>query len=429
VDLYSNELLCRSLEISGYRPTQRERTLEYLESRGFPLSNLQASTVEWLAGQPDLPADLVELLDYRIELSRAGTKKLKAIKACASPDGRIRGGFLFSAASTRRWSSTGVQLHNLQKPEGECNAEVVADLLELDPDALRLLFQRPLSVLAQSIRSFFESEETLLVADYASVEPRGLAWIAGEEWLLEAYRNDQDAYKIAAGRVYGVNPSNVTPSQRFTGKQLILGCGYGMGPPKFQDTCARYGGILTEEEAEKAVYGYRGSVPEIVRFWRKINSACIKATRTWKEVAVGRLTVRPATLANGFPVIYVDMPSGSICYPNPSLGTEIWNGEEMSTFEFYTPLGSSWIKTDTFGGSLTENIIQALTRDVLRDGLLGADKAGFKLVGHVHDEAIAEGADNANDLAEFERVLCESSEWADGFPIKAEGYLSKRYRK
>jgi DNA polymerase len=101
----------------------------------------------------------------------------------------------------------------------------------------------------------------------------------------------------------------------------------------------------------------------------------------------------------------------------------------MSTFEFYTPLGSSWIKTDTFGGSLTENIIQALTRDVLRDGLLGADKAGFKLVGHVHDEAIAEGADNANDLAEFERVLCESSEWADGFPIKAEGYLSKRYRK
>ena len=434
VDDYSNELLRRSVEISGYKPTQRERTLEYLESRGFLIPNLQAATVEALAARPDLPDDLRELLNHRIEVSRAGTKKLKAIRDCVSPDGRIRGGFLFSAASTRRWSSTGVQVHNLQKPEGECDPDLALSLLDDDPYDLCLMFNRPLTVLAQSIRGFFESQEHFLIADYASIEPRGLAWIAGEEWLLEAYRKKQDAYKIAAGRVYGINPAKIAKDsrERFVGKQIILGCGYGMGPDRFIETCATKAFpplVLTQEEATKAVYGYRDSVPEIKALWRKLNSACIKATRTWKEVALGRLTIRPATLSNGFQLIYVDMPSGSIAYPKPSLGTEIWNGEEMSTFNFYTPLGSSWIKTDTFGGSLVENVIQALTRDVLRDGLLASDRAGFKLVGHVHDEAIAEGANSKSDLAEFERLLCHSSDWAEGFPIETEGFISKVYKK
>lgn len=434
VEEHSLELLRRAEAISGYRPSQRERTLEYLESRGFLLPNLQAATVENFARQPETPDDLKELMNLRIELSRAGTKKLKTIKACVSDDGRVRGGFLFSAASTRRWSSVGVQMHNLQKPEGETNPEIALELLEDDPDDLKLIFNRPLTVLAQSIRGFFESPEHFLVADYSSVEPRGLAWSAGEQWLVEAYQKNEDAYKIAAGRVYGLNPHKIAKDsrERFVGKQLILGCGYGMGPDKFIDTCRTKAVPPLElgyEEAKEAVYGYRNSVPEITKFWRKINSACIKAMRKWGPVKCGRFTVRPETLANGFPIIYIDMPSGSIAYPNPSLGTEEWNGELMSTFEFYTPWGSSWIKTDTFGGSLTENIIQALTRDVLRDGMIAADEAGFKQVGHCHDEGIAEGADNPNDLREYERLLCQSSPWAEGFPIATEGYISKVYRK
>jgi DNA polymerase len=429
VEEYSLALTSQAEAIAGCRPTQRERTLEYLETRGYLLPNLQASTVEAFALTPDLPEDLCDLMNFRIELSRAGTKKLKAIKACASPDNRIRGGFLFSAASTRRWSSTGVQMHNLQKPEGEANPDVALALLDDDPYDLGLIFRRPLTVLAQSIRGFFESEQHLLVADYASVEPRGLAWSADEAWLLEAFQNDEDAYKIAAGRVYGLAPNKIDAGQRFVGKQIVLGCGYGMGPDKFIITCAKYGRTLSIEEATEAVYGYRNSVPAITKFWRKINSACIRATRDWKEVQVGRYTVRPATLPNGFQIIYIDMPSGSIAYPKPSLGTEEWNGELMSTFNFWTPLGSSWIKTDTFGGSLVENIIQALTRDVLRDGMLAADKAGHKIIGHAHDEAIAEGADSPDDLRDFEHRLCSSSPWATGFPIKTEGYISRVYRK
>lgn len=430
VDTYSERLKERSIEISGYKPTQRERTLEFLESRGHRLPNLQAATVEKLAAKPGLDPDLVELLDHRIELSRAGTKKLKAIKACVSPsDGRIRGGFLFSAASTRRWSSTGVQLHNLQKPEGETNPQVVMDLLADDPNDLCTMFDRPLTAIAQSIRGFIQTDRHFLVADYSSVEPRGLAWSAHEEWMLEAYRNKEDAYKIAAARVYGVNPANIDSDQRFMGKQLVLGCGYGMGPPRFLETCKKFGRTLTDEESVEAVYGYRNSVPKIVKFWRKVEWACIRAVRDWKTVKCGRFTMRPETLSNGFQVLYVDMPSGTIAYPKPSLGSEEWNGEINPVFKFYTPLGSSWIKTDTFGGSLVENIIQALTRDILRDGLIAADKAGFEVIGHVHDEAISEGDNNPSDLAEFERLLCSSSPWAEDFPIETEGYIATRYRK
>lgn len=433
VEEYSEVLLDKAKKISGYRPTQREKTLAYLEERGYPLPNLQAATVEDLAKRKGLPADLVELLDIRIELSRAGTKKLKAIQNTVSDDGRIRGGFLFSAASTRRWSSTGVQMHNLQKPEGETNPGVVMQLLDFDPSTLIDVFDRPLTALAQSIRGFFEADgdEVFHVADYASVEPRGTAWLANEEWMLKAYREKQDLYRIAAGKVYNKDPTTLLKEgpERFMGKQLVLGCGYGMGPPRFVETVAKFGTRISEEEARQAVYGYRNSVPNIVKFWKWIEACCIKATREWKVVRQGMLRFRPSTLSNGFRVLYIDMPSGTIAYPRPRVGQRMWNGSPQDQFLFYTPLGTSFIETDTFGGSLVENVVQALCRDILRDGLLAADKAGHYVVGHVHDEGLAEGRNNKDDLRDFQYHLSNSSPWAKGFPIETDAFLSKVYKK
>lgn len=434
VEEYSEMLLKRSIEISGYRPTQREKTLDWLESRGHKLPNLQAPTVEALAAKPGLAPDIRELLDYRIEVSRAGTKKLTAIENTVSDDGRIRGGFLFSAASTRRWSSTGVQLHNLQKPEGLLDPMLVVRVLLQDPWALELFYDRPLSSIAQSIRGFFQAQgnKVFHIADYASVEPRGLAWLAGEEWILEAYRKKQDLYRITAGKVYHIPRWEDIPKdgkERFMGKQLVLGCGYGMGPPRFIETCRKFGQELTDEESAEAVYGYRDTVPNITKFWRGLNAMCIKAVRTGRPQRLGKLQFRPCTLANGFEVLFVDMPSGSICYPNPSIGQEEWNGRWNDTFEFYTNLGTKFIKTDTFGGSIAENVTQALTRDILRDGLVAADDAGHNVVGHVHDEGIAEGDNNPEELKDFEYRLSRSSPWAKGFPIETEGFSSKVYKK
>lgn len=430
VEEYSEVVLKRAVEIAGCRPSQRVKTMDYLASRGFKLPDLQAGTVEKLIKKDGLPEDIRELLDSRIELSRAGTKKLITIQSTVSTDGRIRGGFLFSAASTRRWSSTGVQMHNLQKPEGVVTPEIIIDLLATDnADDLSLIFPRPLTAVAQSIRGFFESTQSFLVADYSSVEPRGLAWSANEEWLLKAYHRKEDAYKIMAGKVFNIPPESVDKDKRFIGKQLVLGSGYGMGAPRFIESCAKWGVKVSEELSETSVSGFRASVPAIVKFWYDVEAAAIRATKYWKTIKLGRFVFRPATLANGYKILFIDMPSGSIAYPNPAVGEYDWYGKTKEKFEFWTPLGSGFVKTDTFGGSLVENIIQAMTRDILRDGMVAANDDGFFIVGHCHDEAIAEGSDNKDDLKEFERLLCTSSPWADNFPIATEGYISKRYRK
>lgn len=436
IEEYSEKLVKRAEEISGYRPSQVQKTREWLETRGVRLPNLQYDTVSKVLRDGKAPSDVNEFLESRIELSRAGTKKLKALQATASPDGRIRGGFLFSAASTRRWSSTGMQMHNLQKPEGGTDPELVFECLDSDPRLLEHFFVRPLTALAQSVRGFLQApgtfgEKVMHVSDYSSVEPRGLAWMAGEEWMLEAYRNKEDLYRITAGRVYGKNPDKLAKEgpERFMGKQLVLGCGYGMGPPRFVETVARFGMQISLESSQEAVMGYRHSVPRILKFWKDMERGCIQATREWRDIRIGKVRFRPEVYGKNFEVLHVDMPSGSISYPWPSVGEQEWYGRMKPRFEFYKPLGSSFIHTDTFGGSIVENIIQALCRDILRDGLIAASEAGLKVVGHVHDEGISLGEDKKEELEFLSHCLSQSSPWAEGFPIEMEGYSSPVYKK
>lgn len=436
VEEYVLEMSEWTERIMGCRPTQRDKTLAYFASRGYKLPNLQAATVEKLAEKKGLPPDLKRLLDCRIELSRAGVKKFNAIETCVSLDGRIRGGFMYSAASTKRWSSTGVQMHNLQKPEGEeeggeTNVAVCLSLIENDPEDLSIIFDRPLSVISQSIRGFFQSDRNFIVADYKSVEPRGLAWYAGEQWILDAYMRGEDLYKVTAARVYDLDIKDIDDFLRFMGKQLFLGAGYGMGPPRFQQTCSKFGKHIDLDSSINAIYGYRASVPNIMSFHKNLEKAIIRCFNRGHPVELGdKFVFRPETLSNGFEVVFVDMPSGTIAYPKPFLTTEEWNGEEHYVFNFYTPVnGHGFIKTDTFGGSLAENVTQAGTRDILRDGMLACDDAGFEVCGHCHDEAIAEGEGTEEEIKEFSHLLCHSSTWAKRFPIDASTYISKLYKK
>lgn len=425
---YSGNLLLKSIELAGCRPTQRDRTLEFLASRGLELPNLQAATVEKAILQKGLDPAVREYLDSRIELSRAGTKKLITIRNCASLDGRIRGGYLFSAASTRRWSSVGVQMHNLQKPEGETDPDFVLDLFEEDmAEHLPLMFSRPLTAIAQSIRGFFESERGFLVGDYSSVEPRGLAWAADEKWLLKAYREGQDPYRIIASQIYKIAIEKITKDskERFLGKQLILGAGYGMGPPRFVEACAKFGVTISQKDSEKAVYGYRNSVKRIVKFWHDMEDACIRATKFGTKVTSGYFTFELVRLSDKFKVLKVQMPSGCIYYPQPFIKQIDWYGRKKDTFNFFTPIGKgAYIPTDTFGGSVVENLVQAFTRDTLRDGMVQAHKDGHFLVGHTHDEAIAEG--RQQDMPEFLRSITKVDV---GWKLDCEGYFAHRYKK
>lgn len=428
---FTKTLVQECVDICGYKPTQVQKLKSYIADQGYELPNLQAGTVQALSASGDLPDNVARILEIRIEASRAGVKKLRAIQEHVSEDNRLRGQFMFSAATTRRWGARGVQLHNLQKPEGESNPDVFFQVLENDPEDLPHVFENPLTVISQCVRGFLKADDHFLVSDFSSVESRGVFWLSGEEWLLEAYRQGADVYRQVAGSVYGIKPKDIAKEskERFVGKQLVLGSVYGMGPNRFMETVQKFGQGMTEWDAKDAIYGFRNSVPQLVSFWRGIEQACIKATRTGKVQKLRELKFRPATLSNGFELLYVDMPSGSIAYPLPKVGQELWNGAPRDTFEFHYPRGAGFVKTDTFGGSLTENVTQALTRDILRDAMVASHEAGFNIVGHVHDELICEGRDSESDLRELEHTMGSATPWARGFPIDAEGYISKRYKK
>lgn len=432
IDEHSRLLVKKAQALTGVKPSQRDRLLEWLQDQGMAMETLQLAEVERAIADPDTPRRVKELLEARIEIARAGTKKLKTMLACASSDGRVRGSFWYCSASTGRWGSGGVQFHNLGKPDEAYPQDEVLDLLE--QDALELFYDRPLTAIAKCVRGFLATPpgREFLIADYSAVEARGLAWLANEEFMLDQYRANRDVYKAVAARIFNVDYDAVDSDQRFFGKQTVLGAGYGMGAPKFMMTCARFGVTITEKRAKQVINGYRSSVPAIVQFWSKIEHAALRTMTTGEptKFAKGRLSFFLDKLPNGFKVLYLVLPSGRrMAYPEPRVeNIEKW-GQLRPTLIFKTYYRGMWVDEETYGGKLTENVIQAITRDLLAEGMISVDRVGLPVILHVHDEIGAEQSIGKHSVTEFEQLVCKTREWADGFPSKAEGKVLRRYAK
>lgn len=443
IEEISKRLEKKAKKITGVKTSQVAKLLGWLQDQGAEMETMQAAEVERAIANPDIPLKVKQILETRIECSRAGTKKLKTMLTCQSLDGRVRGAFWYCSASTGRWGSSRVQFHNFSKPDDLYPQEDVIELLQTG--GLELMYDRPLTAIGKSIRGFIKAPEgkEFPIADYSAIEARGLAWLADEKFLLEAYRNGQDVYVLMASKIFHVPYDKIDKQQRFFGKQTILGAGYGMGVPKFIATCARFGVTITEKEAKKAIQGYRASVPKIAGapdgngilrggLWSDVEKACLRAVLNGKPQTLceGKLTILVDTLANGFEVLYIVLPSGrKICYPQPRVeNIEKW-GKLRPTLVFKSLHRYMWVDEETYGGKLVENIVQALTRDLLAEGMLSVDKAGLSVILHVHDEIGAEADVGAVDVREFERLVCKTGAWAKTLPNAAEGKIVSRYCK
>ena len=432
IDETSARLMQKAKKLTGLKPTQRDRLLEWLNSEGTSMDTLQAAEVERVIADPSTPKAIRGLLEARIELTRAGTKKLKTMLACASSDGRVRGSFWYHSATTGRWGSGGVQFHNLAKPDKAYPQDEILDLLE--QRALDLFYARPLTAIALSVRGFLHAEpgKQFAIADYASVEARGLAWLADETFLLEQYKAGRDVYKAMASRIFGIPYEQVDDIQRFLGKQAVLGAGYGMGWARFMGQCAQFGTVISEGMAKKTIKAYRDSVPNIVKFWKTTERAAIKCVLTGKPVTFseGRLTFMMDRLPNGFKVLYCVLPSGRrMAYPEPRIENKEKFGEMMPTLIFKTYYRGMWVDEETYGGKLVENITQGLCRDALAEGMIAVNKAGLPIILHVHDEIGSEIDEGACTVHDYEQLACTVRPWAKGFPLAAEGKLVYRYAK
>lgn len=423
----------RVIELTGgLAPTQVGALLEFLNGdTDAELLSLQAKELkDRLAGKgAKLDPRAAEVIQLRLEASRVSTKKLARMLQVVCADGRARGMFLFYGAHTGRYSGRLIQPQNF--PRGELKPHqfyAVFDALMLgDADALALLYEKPLTTLSFVMRGFIAAiaGRRFVVGDYSAIEARVLNWLAGQSDVVAAYFRGEDLYKVMASIVFQIPISQVDSEQRRIAKQIVLGCGYGMGYAKFVDYCEKQDIYISLDFAKTAVYAYRAKHDRVVALWGDVERYAIEAVRSGRSLRLGRL---------GFFVegifFCIRLPSGRLLrYPYPELGVKQLYGENKVQLSFMTEWHGRWVRETTYGGKLVENIVQGIAYDLMAHGMLAAEAADYPTVGTVHDELIAEMMNGVGSHKEYERVISAPPPWADGCPVGAEGFESVRYRK
>jgi len=422
----------------GIAVTQRDATLEYLQDRGVPLPNLQRKEIESLLedmGGGELEEDIEDLLQTRMELSRAAPKKLVSMRDLLV-DGRLHGTLLYHGAHTGRWTGKLFQPQNLNR--GDLKE---SDLLRAfrmfsrhaSAQQFAAAFPEPFAAIASCIRGFIAAPdgEQLAVVDYTAIEARVLVWLAGHWEKVQAYEEGLDLYKILAARLFSCHYDDVTAEQRRIGKNLILGCGYGLGWRSFITYCAKEGLVIDETFSREAVGFYRNDHKPVTEFWGNAEEAFRYTLRTGQECEIeGCAAPISFEMFDGF--LALRLPSGRrLYYPQPhqALKPSMYGGPPRETLAYMGQVKSSWVSIWTYGGKIVENIVQAVARDIMALGMLSARAAGFRLVLTVHDEVVARCQGGKTDLDYLSRLLQRRPSWAASCPISAKGFLTQRYRK
>lgn len=378
--------------------------------------------LEYLA-DTTLPAPVRRVLEIRLEAGKTSVAKYQAMIRRASTDQRVRGNFVFHGAATGRYAGSGIQPQNLPRKTVKNWDEARSNLDALSLDDLSRMIRGTIVA---------PSGKTLIWADYAAIEARGIAWLAGAKELVQQFADGVDAYKSMAATIYDRDPSQIGNEsiERQLGKQVILGAGYGMGPAKFQITCDGYGIPVDEALAERAIKTYRGTYPKIPAFWDRLEAAAKSAVQTpGREFHVGRISY---TVREGF--LLCRLPSGrTLHYANPRIGTvqSKWGEKDVLQYDAVHPMSKKWGAEATWGGKLAENVTQATCADLIMEAMLRLEKAGYPVVLSVHDEVVCEIPDDVVPFATraIPKIMCEPPKWADSFPIKAEVKSGKRYGK
>ena len=434
IEGYVEEMTRRVPEITDGKVTkitQVKRVVDYLGSRGIEVSNLQAATVEALL-TTDLPDDVKELLELRQAIGRSSTAKYRKIKEMEI-HGRVYNNLHYYGTSTGRWAGRGFQLHNLPRASVKRPEEFIERFNNFEP------VDDPVNIAKALIRPMIKAEEgtSLIVSDYKSIENRLLAWVARDENALELFRTGEDQYKDMASFMYRKNVSMVTDQERQIGKIIILGCGYGMGAKRFVETAKTWGVHLSQSEALVAVNSYRDRYSLVKKLWYKLKDCAVSAIQyPGRTYEYNDCTFRVVKCRSNNRWLVLGLPSGrNLFYMDPYLSEDTYG---LVPGHYGTnPYTKKWDRLKLIPGRITENVIQALARDIMANGLLQIQKhmPEVTLIGTVHDEAIGEidklhiQDTTVTTIDVFNRHLCHIPEWAEGLPLEAEGWIGRRYKK
>lgn len=508
------------LEITGGAVTGVNKAAEmirWLGSRGVETASVAKDVVLDLLAMDDLPADARRVLEIRQQGAKSSTAKLQAFLDRVSDDGRVRGAFVMNAASTGRWSSRGVQLHNTPRPrkifgdaheDGQLDLRVLFEVIRsADPAVVQFMYGptlgQPLPLLSDALKGFIWAApgHDLLCADYSGIEDAVGMWDAGEEWALEAMRGiiadpaKPDMYRLTAAGIYG-EPIEKKDGRRQVGKVARLALGYEGGvtalwsmgrvynlkletvyeavwnaadEERRERACRRYERCLKRREAKADVLSREAWVAgELVKIGYRVSHPAVAAGWSTRRDAIHDAVATPGAKVEALHCTYLvhdnflwcRLPSGRcLAYAYPRLKPMVWfwdrTADEVECIpadqgyareragegkvrdyarSAVTALGVNSVtlafeRFALYGGLATENVVQAISADLLREGIKAAERAGYPVIGHVHDEIITEVPRGFGSVADFERTITALPAWAEGLPLTASGFRGKRYRK
>lgn len=405
-------------------PSETEKVRKYLE-----VDNCQRKTLEKILDNTTDPV-IKELIDLRISDSRAANKKYFAIRSkLGTADDLVRDGFVYHGAHTGRWTSEGDQRHNLKRPEYDrftVENIIIPAIKHQDTELIEALFGDVAKPMSSCIRSVFVASPgcDLICADYNSIEAVILMWLVDDLAGLKRFAEGKDIYIDTASMIYN-KPYDQIPKkskERLIGKIARLALGFGMGVNRFIAYAKQEWGLVIDRDfAEFVIRTFREKNPRVMLLWKQIETAALKAVQQPGRVFFGSPKGR-IKLRCSAGTLEMQLPSGRVFR---YLNAKIVNGKYGPALA-YTRHG---VQVDTYGGKLAENAVQAIARDIMTDGLLAVETAGYRFVLTVHDEIVCEAPKGFGSVEEFCQLICSASPWAAGCPIKAEGWRGKRYRK
>lgn len=402
------------------------------ETTGIEVKSLEKKVVEDVFDAVSAFPEVVTVLNLRKQLKKSSLAKYATLKDGTCADGRFRGMLQFYGAKTGRWAGRAVQPQNLPRNYLATLDTARELVMQKNVEGLKLIYGNVQDTASQLIRTAFVPAGGCIfaVADYSAIEARVIAWLAGENWKLDVFRTHGKIYEASASAMFGVPLEKITKGNpeyelRAKGKVAELALGYQGGAGSLISMGALKMG-LEEEELPDIVRRWRASNPRIKDLWWKLDRAAVQCVKYGTPQYLQKRIV----LSRDQEYLFITLPSGrQLFYLHPGILPNRWGDDAIS----YEGRGASkkWVTLETYGGKLTENVVQAIARDCLAEAMYKLHCAGYKICFHVHDEVILEIPQNdpCYNLDNAIKIMCEPPAWAPDLPLNADGFTSDYYKK
>ena len=435
-ELVENAILCDKMykkkiedkvkEITNVdNPNSLIQLKTWFKENGLEVTSLDKKTISELLNTTK--GNIREVLEYRQELGKTSVKKYEAMKQCVGKHNRVRGILQFYGANrTGRWAGRLVQVQNLPQNHFEKIEEAREVIRSGNFDKLNEYDINTPNLLSEMIRTTFipRLNNKFIVIDFSAIEARVLAWLAGEDWRLEVFKTHGKIYEASASQMFKVPIESITKDSplRQKGKIAELALGYQGGFGAMVSMGALEKG-LTENEVKKLIKDWRSSNPNIKAFWNEMQQSAVNCIKYKSKVETRYFEF---TYEKG--IMFIKLPSGrKLSYCNAKLKVDEKNKTSIE-FMGMNNLTKKWEGIPTYGGKLTENVVQAVSRDILGEAMIRLNEIGYRIVMHVHDEVVLEVKHSAN-MKHACAVMCELPKWANGLPMDVDGFESEFYKK